>query len=46
VWDNGHERQLRASTGFGFHIEHFFATVAFPLDAPGEGAAFMMGVRF
>jgi hypothetical protein len=46
VWEDGRERQLRASTGFGFHIEHFFATVAFPLDAPGEGAAFITGVRF
>jgi outer membrane protein assembly factor BamA len=46
VWDNGGTRQLRASTGFGFHTDHVFLTVAFPLNAPGAGATFLMGVRF
>ena len=46
VWDDGAAHKLRASTGFGFHTEHVFLTVAFPLDAPGADAAFMMGVRF
>ena len=34
VWDDGAARELRASTGFGFHTDHVFVTVAFPLDAP------------
>ena len=34
VWDDGGRRELRTSTGFGFHTEHVFVTVAFPLDAP------------
>ena len=46
VWENGRPHDLRASTGFGFHTDHVFLTVAFPLDAPGAGATFMMGVRF
>jgi hypothetical protein len=46
VWDNGGARELRASTGFGFHTDYTFLTVAFPLKAPGAGATFMMGVRF
>jgi len=46
VWDDGASHKLRASTGFGFHTEHVFLTVAFPLNAPGTDAAFMMGVRF
>jgi hypothetical protein len=46
VWNDGGTRQLRASTGFGFHTDHSFITIAFPLNAPGAGATFMMGVRF
>jgi hypothetical protein len=46
VWTQGGERELRTSTGFGFHVDHFFATVAFPLNAANSGATFMMGVRF
>jgi outer membrane protein assembly factor BamA len=47
VWnDAGTKRELRSSTGFGFHIDNFFATAAFPLDAHGAGGTFLMGVRF
>ena len=46
VWDDGATRDLRTSTGFGFHTDHFFITVAFPLNAPDSGATFMTGVRF
>ena len=40
------DSELRASTGFGFHTDHVFLTVAFPLNAPEHDATFMMGVRF
>jgi len=46
VWEDGGARQLRTSTGFGFHTDHVFLTVAFPQNAPDAGATFMMGVRF
>ena len=53
VWDTStpldsarSTRELRASTGFGFHTDHSFITIAFPLNAPSAGATFMMGVRF
>jgi hypothetical protein len=54
VWDNGvtplgiarSQRELRASTGFGFHTDNSFVTIAFPLNAPGAKATFMVGVRF
>ena len=46
VWDDGGRRELRTSTGFGFHTDNVFLTVAFPLNAPEHGATFMMGVRF
>jgi len=46
VWDDGATHELRASTGFGFHLDHVFLTAAFPLDARGGGGTFMMGVRF
>ncbi len=46
VWDGGTDKRMRVSTGFGFQTDHAFATVAFPLSAPGSGATFMMGVRF
>jgi hypothetical protein len=46
VWDNGGKRELRASTGFGFHTDNAFFTLAFPLNAPDAGATFLMGVRW
>jgi outer membrane translocation and assembly module TamA len=46
LWDDGRTREFRAATGFGWHSDNFFATVAFPLDDPGTDATFMIGVRF
>jgi hypothetical protein len=46
VWDDGRSREFRAATGFGWHSDNFFITVAFPLDAPETDATFMIGVRF
>jgi hypothetical protein len=46
VWESGGRRDLRASTGFGYHNDNLFVTVAFPLNAPDAGATFMIGVRF
>ena len=46
VWDEHVDRRMRLSTGFGFHGEHAFLTVGFPLNSDDAGAAFTMGVRF
>jgi hypothetical protein len=46
VWEDGGPRELRTSTGFGFHTDHVFLTVAFPLNTPGKSATFLAGVRF
>jgi outer membrane protein assembly factor BamA len=46
VWDTGTDKRLRASTGVGILGDNFFATLAFPLNAGGANATFMMGVRF
>jgi hypothetical protein len=46
VWDNGTDKKLRLSTGFGYHDENSFVTVGVPLNADGVSAVFMMGVRF
>ena len=54
VWDDGGgpldsargRHDMRASTGFGFHTDNSFFTLAFPLNAPGAGATFLMGVRW
>ena len=46
VWDDGRAHELRSSTGFGFHTDNVFITVAFPLNAPRTDVTFMMGVRF
>jgi outer membrane translocation and assembly module TamA len=46
VWDTGRDKQIRASTGFGILGDNFFLTLAFPLNAGGANATFMMGVRF
>src|SRR5262249_19409665 len=46
IWDAGTNKRLRTSTGFGFHGDNFFATLAFPLNEGGANATFMMGVRF
>jgi len=46
VWDGGTDKRMRVSTGFGYHTDYAFATLAFPLNAAGAGATFMLGVRF
>lgn len=46
VWNDGTDRRIRASTGFGYHGDHAFVTLGFPLNADGVSTAFMMGVRF
>jgi outer membrane protein assembly factor BamA len=46
VWDRDLEMHVRAASGFGLHIDKFFATYAFPLNAIDVGGTFMIGVRF
>jgi hypothetical protein len=46
VWDDAGTRSLRSSTGFGFHTDNSFITVAFPLNAPTTRATLLIGVRF
>jgi hypothetical protein len=46
VWEDGGPHDLRTSTGFGFHHDNVFLTVAFPLSTPGKSATFLAGVRF
>jgi len=46
VWTSGEEARGRVSTGFGFHHDNFFATLAFPLNTPDVRTTFMIGVRF
>jgi hypothetical protein len=45
VWDAGTERQVRASTGFGFHAGPAYVVVGFPLNTDNLTAIFMMGLR-
>jgi hypothetical protein len=46
VWNRGDDARVRTSTGFGFHGDHAFLTVGFPLNAGEVRAALMLGVRF
>jgi hypothetical protein len=46
VWDQDLQSRVRVSTGFGLHVDNFFATYAFPLNAASVGGTFMIGVRF
>jgi surface antigen Omp85-like protein len=46
VWTPTTNQRIRTSTGFGFHGDNAFVTLAFPLDSGDAGARFMMGVRF
>jgi hypothetical protein len=45
VWDDGTERQVRVSTGFGFHGGPAFLTVGFPLNTDNLGAVVALGLR-
>ena len=45
VWDTGTERQVRVSTGFGFHAGPAFLAVGFPLNTDNLTAVFTMGLR-
>jgi outer membrane protein assembly factor BamA len=45
-WDQGTDHEVRTSTGFGYHGDHFFMLLGFPLNAGELRTAFMMGVRF
>jgi hypothetical protein len=44
LWEPGSERTLRLATGVGFHADHAFVTVGFPLNADGARGTFMIGV--
>jgi Omp85 superfamily domain len=45
VWDAGTERQVRVSTGFGFHAGPAFLVVGFPLNTDNLTAVVAMGLR-
>ena len=45
VWNNGTERKIRVSTGFGIISGPFFMTVGFPLNTPDFRAVFAMGFQ-
>jgi Omp85 superfamily domain len=45
VWDDGTERQVRVSTGFGFHGGPVFLTVGFPLNTDNLTAVVALGLR-
>ena len=45
VWDDGTERKVRVSTGFGLHAGPAFLAVAFPLNTDNLRAVFTMGLR-
>ena len=45
VWDAGTERQVRVSTGFGFHAGPAFLVVGFPLNTDNLTAVVSLGLR-
>ena len=45
VWDANTERQVRVSTGFGFHAGPAFFVVGFPLNTDNLSAVVTMGLR-
>jgi len=45
VWDDNTERQVRVSTGVGFHAGPAYFVVGFPLNTDNLTAIFMMGLR-
>jgi outer membrane protein assembly factor BamA len=46
VWDEGSERQIRVSTGFGLHAGPAFLVVGFPLNTDNLTAVVTLGLRF
>jgi surface antigen Omp85-like protein len=46
VWNRGEDARTRFATGFGLHVDNFFATLAFPLNTDDVRTTFMIGVRF
>jgi hypothetical protein len=46
VWNAGADAHARVSTGVGYHHEHVFVTLGFPLNTDDVRTVFMMGVRF
>jgi outer membrane protein assembly factor BamA len=45
VWDTGTERQVRVSTGFGFHAGPAFLVVGFPLNTDNLTTVVTLGLR-
>jgi hypothetical protein len=46
VWNDGTDKRIRYSTGFGFHHDNVFISLGVPLNAESAGATFLTGVRF
>jgi len=46
VGDEGADIPFRTATGFGYHTDHVFITLGFPLNTDSVRAIFMAGVRF
>jgi hypothetical protein len=46
VWEHGSDAAIRSSTGFGYHRDNVFLTLAFPLNTDDVRTTLMMGVRF
>jgi hypothetical protein len=46
VWDRDTDSRSRFATGFGYHQNNGFLTLAFPLNTDDVGVTFMAGVRF
>jgi hypothetical protein len=46
VWEDGSERQIRVSTGFGLHAGPAFLVVGFPLNTDNLTAVVTLGLRF
>lgn len=46
IKDAGTDGTTRTSTGFGYHHDHVFITLGFPLNTDNLNVMFMAGVRF
>jgi outer membrane protein assembly factor BamA len=45
VWDDGTEREIRVSTGLGFHAGPAFLTIGIPLNTDNLRAVVSLGLR-